>query len=622
MFRRRSRAVLLTLLLWCLTVDPAPAHAQDTRAVRYTLRFPAPHTHYVDVEAVVPVNAAATVELVMPVWTPGSYLVREYARHVEALTAEDPAGQPLRVQKTRKNRWRVDTAGAPSVTLRYRVYARQMQVQASWVDDRFAMLNGAATFMTVADGSMRPHEVRLELPAGWTDAVSGLPAVPAGSGTGGIAAGPVRTFQAPDFDTLVDSPILAGTPTVHAFEVAGVPYVLANEGEAGVWDGSRSARDVQRIVETQVAFWGGTPYERYAFLNVLAEAGGGLEHKASTLLLTSRWRTGTREAYLGWLGLVSHEFFHAWNVKQLRPVELGPFDYDAEVYTTGLWVSEGFTDYYGDLLVRRAGLSTREEYLRELSRQITTLQATPGRLVTPLASSSFDAWVKAYRPDENTDNTTISYYTKGAVVAFLLDARIRAATAGRRSLDDVMRTAYARYSGARGFTAEEFRRTASEVAGGDLGPWFAHAIDSTGELDYQPALEWFGLQFKEPDPPKSPPPGWLGVQTRLDDGRLLVREVPRGTPAFDAGVNAEDEILAIDDFRVRADQWEDRLRSYPPGRRITLLVSRRDVLRRIEVTLGEEPARRWELAVRADATPEQAARLAAWLGETAARPTP
>jgi predicted metalloprotease with PDZ domain len=424
----------------------------------------------------------------------------------------------------------------------------------------------------------------------------------------------VRSFRAPDFDTLVDSPILAGNPAVYPFEVAGRPHLLANEGEAGVWDGPRSARDVQRIVETQVAFWGGAPYDRYAFLNVLAEAGGGLEHKGATLLLTSRWRTGTRDGYLGWLGLVSHEFFHTWNVKRLRPVELGPFDYDTEVYTTSLWVSEGFTDYYGDLLVRRAGLSTREEYLRELSRQITNLQTTPGRLVTSLASSSYDAWIKAYRPDENSDNTTISYYTKGAVVAFLLDARIRAATGGRRSLDDVMRAAYARYAGPRGFTAAEFRRTASEVAGENLDNWFAQAVDATGELDYQPSLDWFGLQFKVPDPAASPPRGWLGARTRADDGRLIVREVPRGTPAFDAGVNAEDEILAIDDFRVRAGQWEARLQNYPPGRRVTLLVSRRDVLRRLEVTLGEEPAEAWDLAVRAEATPDQAARLTAWLG--------
>jgi predicted metalloprotease with PDZ domain len=616
--RASARGASLAVLAWVVMAAGGPVHAQQPATVSYTLRFPAPQTHYVEVEAEVPSAGGPALDLMMPVWTPGSYLVREYARHVEGLVAEDPGGRALRVAKTRKNRWRVETDGARRVRLRYRVYARQMQVQANWVEDGFAMLNGAATFLTATDALNRPHDVRLVLPDGWTEAVSGLPA-------SATETDPrIRAFRAPDFDTLVDSPILAGTPTLHPFEVRGVPHVLANVGEAGVWDGPRSARDVQRIVETQVAFWGDVPYARYAFLNVLAEAGGGLEHKASTLLLTSRWRTGTREGYLGWLGLVSHEFFHAWNVKRLRPVELGPFEYEGEVYTDGLWVAEGFTDYYGDLLLHRAGLSSRDEYLRDLGRQIADLQTTPGRLVTPLANASFDAWIKAYRADENTGNTTISYYTKGAVVAFLLDARIRAATSGRRSLDDVMRAAYARYAGSRGFTAAEFRRTASEVAGVDLAAWFAHAVDTTGELDYAPALDWFGLRFKDPEPARAPARGWLGVRTRTDNGRLLVREVPRGTPAFDAGVNAEDEIVAIDDFRVRPDHWDARLQSYPPGRRVTLLVSRRDVLRRLEVTLGEEPARRWDLVVRPDATSEHSARLAAWLGAGAGgeRPAP
>jgi predicted metalloprotease with PDZ domain len=331
------------------------------------------------------------------------------------------------------------------------------------------------------------------------------------------------------------------------------------------------------------------------------------------MMMATRWSQGTRAGYLDWLSLASHEYFHLWNVKRLRPIELGPFDYEHEVYPRSLWVSEGLTDYYGDLQVHRAGLSSRGEYLAQLSAAIRALQTTPGRLTQTAEMASFDAWIKQYRPDENTLNTVISYYTKGAVLGFVLDARIRAATKEARSLDDVMRLAFSRYSGARGFTPQQFRETASEVAGVDLGPWFVRALESTDELDYSPALDWYGLELRAPPAPADPA-AWLGVKTRVDAGRLLVANVPRGTPAFESGVNPEDEIIAIDDFRVAADQLDKRLESYKPGDKVTLLVARREELKRLPVTLGAEPSDRWNLIVRPDAAPEQRAHLAQWLG--------
>jgi predicted metalloprotease with PDZ domain len=346
---------------------------------------------------------------------------------------------------------------------------------------------------------------------------------------------------------------------------------------------------------------------------MLTESGGGLEHANSTVMMTNRWRTGTRRDYVGWLGLVSHEYFHAWNVKRLRPVELGPFDYENEVHTTSLWIAEGFTSYYDGLIVRRAGLSHREEFLEELGNAIRDLQATPGRLSVPVSSSSWDAWIKQYRPDENTPNTSVNYYTKGGVVAFLLDAHIRVLTAGARSLDDVMRLAFSRYSGPRGYTQDQFRQTASEVAGRDLTAWFRRAADSTDELSYDEALEWFGLRFRKVEPRTDK--GWIGATTRNDAGRLVVTQVRRGTPAHDAGINVDDEIIAIGDYRVRPEQLESRLDQYRPGQVVSVLVSRRDQLMRLDVTLGTEPPRNWSLEVRPDATPDQKARLAAWLWE-------
>ncbi len=267
----------------------------------------------------------------------------------------------------------MQTGGAPSVTVRYRVYGREMSVRTNFIEADFALINGAATFLTLADDTgPRPHEVALTLPAAWKTTMTGLPAA---------ADGLAHHYRAADFDTLVDSPIVAGNPAVYEFAVKGKPHFLVNVGEGGVWDGPRSAADAQKIVETQAAFWGHLPYDKYVFINMITEGTGGLEHRNSTVLMTSRWRTRTRRGYVDWLSLVSHEFFHAWNVKRLRPVELGPFEYERENYTKTLWVAEGLTDYYADLLAVRAGVITPEESLGALSETIASLQTTPGRLV-------------------------------------------------------------------------------------------------------------------------------------------------------------------------------------------------------------------------------------------------
>ena len=370
------------------------------------------------------------------------------------------------------------------------------------------------------------------------------------------------------------------------------------------------------------------PYERYVFFNILTEAAGGLEHKDSTVLMASRWATRTRKDYLAWLGLVSHEFFHTWNVKRLRPVELGPFDYEGEVTTRSLWIAEGITSYYDRLLVRRAGLCTVEEYLEgdppppgsdtdKPKNDIEKLQETPGRLVQPLESASYDAWIKFYRRDENTPNTAISYYTKGAVVGFLLDARIRRATDGAKSLDDVLRLAYQRYSGAKGYTPEEFRSLSGEVAGTDLKEWFRKALETTEDLDYREALDWYGLRFGSGSTGKDKKPvkAWLGLVTKPESGRLMVSQIKRETPGFDAGFNVGDEILAIGEERVLAEYWSKRMEQYRPGETVSVLVARRGKLSRLDATFAQEPSSAWTLEQNPDANADQKAHRKAWLGE-------
>ncbi len=616
----RSAYKLAVLAMSILFTAPILGFAQnDVEPIRYVLSFPAAQNHYLEVEGTYPTAGRPAVELMMAVWTPGSYLVREYQRHVEELRAEGPKGELVAV-KTRKNRWKIETGGAAEVKVRYRIYCREMTVRNNWVEADFAMLNGAPTFITLVNGLERPHDIELRLPDTWERSVTGLPDHPDGR---------PNHYLAPDFDIVVDSPIVAGNPAVYEFEVGGVPHYLVNLGEGGIWDGPRSATDTKRIVEAAYDLWKVIPYQKYVFFNMINEAGGGLEHLNSTLLMTSRWRSRTEKDYRRWLGLVCHEFFHAWNVKRLRPKALGPFDYENENYTRSLWVAEGLTSYYDDLLLKRSGLYTQKQYLEALGQQIESLQTTPGRLVHPVEMSSYDAWIKSYRRDENSVNTTISYYTKGAVIGFLLDAKIRELTSDRKNLDDVMLAAYESYSGKSGFTPEEFRAIVSELAGADLSAWFRHALETTEELSYDEALAYYGLKFKDPEAEKgddeeqdpSEPndqedesKAWLGLATRNQDGRLLVTEVRRETPAYEHGFNVGDEILAIDDYRVAADQWKDRLTRYRPADSASILIARREKLRRIDVVFGSEPPKVWKLEVDSEATEEQKARFQRWIG--------
>ncbi len=605
------RKMRISLLLLALAL---PSLAQE--AIRYTLRFPAPQTHYVEVEASVPTDGKPRIEMMMAVWTPGSYLVREYARNVENVKAE-ANGRPLSIEKTRKNHWAIDTARAARITFSYRVYCREMGTQTSFVEAGFAMLNGAPTFMTLAGSAPRRHEVEFVLPPTWSKVMTGM-------------EGGLLKYSVPDFDTLIDSPIIAGNPAVYEWSIDGKPHYLVNTGEAGVFDGAKAAKDVGKIVAEFRRMFGALPYAKYVFINMLTESGGGTEHKNSVLMIGSKWATRypsdpnappeaeaapggpRRPSYSGFLGLASHEYFHAFNVKRLRPIELGPFDYDNEVYSRSLWVSEGFTSYYGPLAVMRAGLTSRDEFLRTLGGSITQLQSTPGRLVTSVEQASFDAWIKHYRPNENSPNTTISYYTKGEVIGFLLDAKIRKATNGAKSLDDMMKLAYQRYGGTRGFTPADFRKTAAEVAGKDLSDWFRTVLETTDELDYTEALDWFGLHFREAQPRGGPAPKVFHGATL---NGLGVTQLRRETPAYDAGLNVADEIIAVENFRVTPVNFQLRLEAFKPGETVSLLIARRDELIKINLKLAAPPKAWGRLEVNPTASDEQKAHLKAWLLE-------
>jgi predicted metalloprotease with PDZ domain len=599
------------LLILICKVQPSYLMSSEMSPIHYSLRFESALNHYLDVEAIYPTDGKSDLELMMATWTPGSYLVREYARHVEDLKATTLDGDPLSFEKSRKNRWVIDSSDNEHIRVNYRIYCREMTVRSNWVGYDFAILNGASTFITAIGALDRKHIIELQLPNNWEHSITGLPAHPENK---------PHTYQAKNFDILVDSPIFVGNPNVYEFEVDGKLHLLVNQGEDGVWDGPRSARDIETIVRQNLDFWGFLPYERYVFLNMIVEAGGGLEHRNSTLMMANRWTSRDPKQYREWLGLVCHEFFHTWNVKRLRPAELGPFNYETETHTKSLWIAEGLTSYYDDLLLRRAGLLTTKQYLEALSVHIKKVQETPGRRIASLEQSSFDAWIKFYRPDENSINSTISYYTKGALVGFLLDAHLRSTSSGKISLDQVMLSAMDKYSGDTGYTPEEFRETASTLVEVDLDSWFKRAVQETGELDYTEALELYGLEFEQPpmnpeeETKELPLPAWIGVTTRNKDGRLFVKQVLRGSPAYQSGVNADDEILALNGFRVTPESFKERIKQYPPEEKLTVLISRRERLLNLHITLGIAPQDTWELKVKKDSSVSQKTNLDDWLG--------
>jgi predicted metalloprotease with PDZ domain len=483
--KRLSWGVLpVVIFIWTAGAVPRVDAAPATEPIVYTVKFPVPDTHIAEIEATVPTGGQASIEMMMPIWTPGFYRVENYAGKVRELTARTPDGKPLGVEQPRKNRWQIRTDGATAVVVTYKLLCDGKSVTTNWVGDDLMVLNGGAAFVTPVEQAKRPHEVKLELPVKWKRSVSGLERV----------SGAANHFRAADYDALVDSPIVAGNPDVHEFAVDGCKHSVVCIGDTGQWDGKRAAADLEKIVREHHRMWGFLPFERYDFLLVLRPGGGGLEHRNSTLVTTSPTSQRTPKGYLSWLGLVSHEYFHAYNVKRLRPVELGPFDYEKQPTTTSLWVSEGLTTYYGDLVLCRAGHATPEDFLARLSSQIDQLQKSPGRLLQSVEQSSAEVWTNSFSGIRANDKT-VSYYIKGSVVGFLLDARIRRATDGKKTLDDLMKLTYKHYSGDRGFTAEEFRKAADDVAGAELKDWFRKTIASTEELDYTEALDWFGLRF-------------------------------------------------------------------------------------------------------------------------------
>jgi predicted metalloprotease with PDZ domain len=605
--------------------------ANEVAMITYTIAMPRPHTHIFDVVLDIDAIDGPTLDVALPVWTPGSYMVREYARHVQSFAAfSDLARSPasegglgdagLPWRKIDKSTWRIETGSAAHIRVTYQVYANDLSVRTSHLDGTHGFFNPATLCMYVPSRANQPLAVHVLAPEGW-HVTTGLEPRTENQDPGADKRFSVlgSWFLARNYDELVDAPFECGTHRLLEFAVDGIPHRIALWGY-GNEDETRLVEDTQRIVVAARDIFGGLPYPHYTFIVHLSDGrGGGLEHHNSVAMIVDRWTFRPRASYERYLGLAAHEFFHVWNVKRIRAAPLGPFNYQSENYTRQLWAMEGVTDYYTDLLLLRAGLIGPERYLERLAEQITALQSQPGRALQSLEQSSFDAWIKFYRPDENSRNSAISYYLKGALVAMLLDLAIRQRTAGARSLDDVQRYLFEQFPvGGPGIPEDGGYRAAVEaVAGGSFAEFFARYIAGTDELDYDRALDTAGLRLEwayDQAPEDGRAPAWLGVQLKTERGRLLVGGARSDGPAYAAGVYAGDELLALDGFRVDEERLKARLAERAAGEVVTLSLFRRDELLHVPVVLAPAPHERLAIVRRDDANDQQRAIYAGWIG--------
>jgi len=585
--------------------------------IDYTVSMSRPHTHLLEVEVRIsrPKEMAHSVDLVMPVWTPGSYMVREFARHVQDFKATDRAGKELAWIKLDKNTWRVTTVNASDWRATYRVYANELSVRTNELNSDHAFWNNAALLMYPRGYLTAPSTIQIVAPQPWKVATP-LPPV----------RGRKNTFRAENFDVLYDSPVEVSDFKTIAFEVKGVQHRIVIDGD-GNYDPEKMRADVKKIGETQIELMGGEiPYPDYTFfLHLRSNAGGGLEHRNSTALGYPRFGFGPergeggsaaapaaqqQRTYQGFLSLVAHEFFHLWNVKRIQPDVLGPFDYTKENYTKLLWVAEGITDYYDRLTLRRAGLISDQDYLREMARAIETLQKLPGRLVQSVEESSFDAWIQYYRQDENSVNSQISYYDKGAILGMLLDLEIR--KRGSKSLDDVMRYLYQEfYKKGRNYTPGDFQKACEMMAGDSLEPFFARFVRGREELDYDSALAAVGLRLDTGA--SSPDKAYLGADVAQEQDRLMVKRVYAGSPAYEQGLNTGDQILALNNMRATKEFFDARLAEKRPGDLITLTIFRFDDLSSLPVKLGRSTHGPYRIVALETPTSQQQQAFQSWL---------
>jgi predicted metalloprotease with PDZ domain len=599
-----------------------------TSTLRYRIEPVDPAAHLFEVRLTVAEPAPEGQVFSMPAWIPGSYMIRDYARNVVAVRAESD-GLDVGLKKLDKSRWRAGTVARP-LTLIARVFAYDLSVRGAHLDTTHAYFNGPCVFFAVEGQEGSPCELEILPPddsvaTDWRVATSMRRKDAQEYGFG--------TYEALDYAELIDHPVEIGHLSIGEFEVNGIPHGIAIRGQVRV-DMGRLCHDLQTLCEHHVSFLGApTDMDRYIFLLHAPGSGyGGLEHRWSSSLVCARDSLPARgddsvdKGYRTFLGLVSHEYFHSWNVKRMKPAAFTPYDLSSESYTDLLWVFEGVTSYYDDLALVRSGLIGESSYLELLGQTITRVLRGSGRLRQSVAESSFDAWTKFYKQDANASNAIVSYYAKGSLIALALDLKLRVETEGRISLDDVMKSCWERWgeTGA-GMPEDGFEVVASEVSGIDLGDFFDATVRGTGELPLEQLLQAHGIDYHlraaRGDSDKGGTRStaskerkvWLGAKISDANGKPVFASVANGGPAENAGVAPGDEAAALDGLRVTSANVERRLRACQEGDELELLVFRGDELLTTTIRIEAAPNDTCYLELQEDVELAIENRRIAWL---------
>jgi predicted metalloprotease with PDZ domain len=545
----------------CFLLLPLLSHALE---LTYHLSMPQPKSQYFAVKIDVKGNTANTQEFKLPVWTPGSYLVREFSKNLNQVKAIDINNKELVVNKKTKNAWEIQCAGQENFTIFYEVYAFELSVRTPYLDNTHGFVAGAAVFMYTEATKNQPGLLKVYPHQSFKKVSTALPSADFKTELGCF------NFTFEDYDQLVDCPIEIGNQQEFDFMAAGIRHRVAMYGEAN-YNVVQLQQDMAKVVQAATDVFGSNPNKDYLFIiHNVTDGQGGLEHKNSCVLSVNRWSYAGSN-YTGFINLVAHEYFHLWNVKRIRPIELGPFNYDQECYTSLLWVMEGITSYYDELLLRRAGFYTKEEFLSKMQSQINYVEGSPGSRVQPVAHASFDAWIKAYRPNENSSNTTMTYYSRGAVLGAVLDAYLIQKSNKKRSLDGFMQLLYNKYALElkRGFTEAEFEQELSTYCGEDMHAFFANYVNGTQIIPYQKYFEPMGLTVKDVTSSQT------SIGATFDGNEVVkVKAVRRGSAAEEAGLSVGDEVLICNGYRINKDMLEGMLNSLSSGESMMLTVAR------------------------------------------------
>lgn len=593
---------LLVLLagILALSAVAAPARAQaSTARVEYVIDLANPQTQTVDITLNIRGWPSDTLEVHLPVWRPGRYEVLDPAGTIRSISAKGNNSTPLAIEKYAKSSWRIATGNSGVVSVKYTVFANAVNNRTRHVDDTHAFLSGSSVFLYVHELRNNPIEIAVKAPDGWKIA-SGLEPTP----------GLPNILTAPDYDTLVDSPLEIGIHDTITYTVDGVPHDIV------FWGGSPSnpepfLRDFAKFTKVQKDLFGSFPYKRYVFITHIGSGmRGGTEHLNSTIIQATPAIFDDPDRFSSFLGLASHELFHTWNVKQFRPEGLKPYDYSRENYTKLLWVAEGCTNYYDSVSLVRAGILKPENYLAQFAGVVKGELTRPGRALQSLEASSFDAWIKFNKATPDSVNSTVSFYSKGEVLNFTLDAELRRLSRNTKSLDDVMRILYERFplSGP-AYTTADLLSIYKELTGADFTEFHAKYIAGTEDPDVDAAFAVFGLELTR----GTSSTGSLGLDVKNNDDGLLVSAVRTDGPAYLAGVNADDVITAINGEKLNESKLNELLAASSADTELTLTISRRGKDRTIAVRVQEIPSGDWTLAHVSSPTPEQRAAYEHWL---------